>query len=100
MAEAEGESELGKRLVIDTILNRVDHEKFPNSVREVIYFPNAFSCISNGRIDRCYVTDDICNLVLEELEERTDSEVLYFRGSKYSKYGTPAMKVGNHYFSK
>lgn len=25
MAEAEGESELGKRLVIDTILNRIDH---------------------------------------------------------------------------
>lgn len=32
MAEAEGECEEGKRLVIDTILNRVDSASFPNTV--------------------------------------------------------------------
>ena len=32
MGEAEGECEEGKRLVIDTILNRVDHSSFPNSL--------------------------------------------------------------------
>ena len=32
MAEAEGESERGKRLVIDTVLNRVDSKKFPNTI--------------------------------------------------------------------
>ena len=52
MAEAEGESELGKRLVIDTILNRVDSELsyFPDTVEEVIYQPNQFSPIWNGRL--------------------------------------------------
>lgn len=42
MAEAEGECEEGKRLVIDTILNRVDSEHFPNSVYDVIYQRNQF----------------------------------------------------------
>ena len=32
MAEAEGESELGRRLVIDTVLNRVEDEHFPDSM--------------------------------------------------------------------
>lgn len=36
MGEAEGETELGKRLVIDTILNRIDHPSFPDTVKLVI----------------------------------------------------------------
>lgn len=67
MAEAEGECEEGKRLVIDTILNRVDHERFPDTVAEVIYQKNQFSSMWNGRVDRCYVMDNIVQLVKEEL---------------------------------
>ena len=66
MAEAEGESEEGKRLVIDTVLNRVDSEHFPNTIREVIYQPNQFTSMWNGRVDRCSVDDEICQLVMEE----------------------------------
>lgn len=40
MAEAEGECEEGKRLVIDTILNRVDSDYFPDTIRDVIYQRN------------------------------------------------------------
>ena len=39
MAEAEGECEQGKRLVIDTILNRMDSEYFPDNIHDVIYQP-------------------------------------------------------------
>lgn len=39
MAEAEGECEKGKRLVIDTILNRMDSEHFPDTAYDVIYQP-------------------------------------------------------------
>ena len=42
MAEAEGESEYGKRLVIDTILNRMDSEYFPNTISEVIINQDSF----------------------------------------------------------
>lgn len=99
MAEAEGECEEGKRLVIDTILNRVDHERFPNTVSGVIYQPNQFTSMHNGRVDRCHVDEYICQLVREELKSRTNTEVIFFHAGKYSNYGSPLMQVGNHYFS-
>ena len=100
MAEAEGESEEGKRMVIDTILNRVDSERFDNTIGEVIYAPNQFTSIWNGRIDRCYVADDIYQLVIEELSNRTNYDVLDFTAYQYGAYGTPMFQIGNHYFSK
>ena len=100
MAEAERESEEGKRMVIDTILNRVDSERFDNTISEVIYAPNQFTSMWNGRIDRCYVADDICQLVIEELTNRTNYDVLYFTAYQYGAYGTPMFQIGNHYFSK
>ena len=100
MAEAEGECEEGKRLVIDTILNRVDSEHFPDTVYEVIYQPNQFSSMWNGRVDRCEVRKDICGLVYEELESRTNYDVVFFTAGEYSAYGVPMFQVGNHYFSR
>ena len=99
MAEAESEPELGKRLVIDTILNRVDSPHFPNTVKEVIYQPSHFSSMWNGRVDKCEVTDEICQLVIEELESREDSDVVFFHSGKYGKWGKPMYNVENHYFS-
>ena len=99
MGEAEGESEEGKRLVIDVILNRLDSPRFANTVSGVIYAKNAFECMTNGRIDKCYVRDDIRQLVIEELRSRTNSNIHYFRTNYYHKFGTPVLQVGNHYFS-
>lgn len=99
MAEAEGESEYGKRLVIDTILNRVDSEYFPNTITEVIYQVNAFESLWNGRVDRCYVDEDIRKLVLEEMDNRTNNDVVFFTAGRYSIYGAPMFQEGNHYFS-
>jgi N-acetylmuramoyl-L-alanine amidase len=100
MAEAEGEPEEGQRLVIDTILNRVDSEfgYFPDTVHEVIYQKNAFSSMWDGRADRCYVMEELCQLVREELDNRTNKDVLYFTAGGYGRYGTPAFNVANHYF--
>ena len=99
MAEAEGENELGKRLVIDVVLNRVDSDAFPDTVYDVIYQQNQFTSMTNGRADRCYVQDEIRALVLEEIESRTNSDVLYFRAGRYHSFGTPVLQEGNHYFS-
>lgn len=100
MAEAEGECEEGKRLVIDTILNRVDHARFPNTIRDVIYQSNQFEAMWNGRVDKCYVRDDIRELVIEELLNRKNADVVFFRAGRYSSFGTPLFQVGNHYFSR
>lgn len=99
MAEAEGECEEGKRLVIDTVLNRVDSDEFPDTIHDVIYQKKAYTSMWNGRVDRVEITDEVIQLVKEELESRTNTDVLYFRTGHYSSYGTPLFKVENHYFS-
>lgn len=99
MAEAEGEPEEGKRLVIDVILNRVESPRFANTVEGVIYAKNAFECMWNGRVNRCYVRDDIRQLVIEEMISRTNSNIHYFRAGHYHNFGKPVVSVGNHYFS-
>lgn len=100
MAEAEGEPTEGKRLVIDTVLNRVDSPRWPNTIREVIYQPNQFVAMSNGRAERCRVTDEVRQIVREELLSRTNTEVVYFTAGGYGRYGTPMFSIGNHYFCK
>lgn len=99
MAEAEGETELGKRLVIDTILNRVDDSHYPGNVTDVIYEKNQFSSMWNGRIDRCYIMPEIVDLVKEELVERTNYDCIFFTAGGYSKYGKPMFQECCHYFS-
>lgn len=99
MAEAEGECEEGQRLVIDTILNRVDSDYFPDTVYDVIYQPNQFSSMWNGRLKHCEVKEDICELVKEEFESRTNQEVVFFTAGNYSKYGMPMFQIEHHYFS-
>lgn len=101
VGEAEGESELGKRLVIDTILNRVDTDIYPDTAYEVCYQKGQYSCIHNGRCNRCKkkVTQEILDLVKEEIIDRTNSEVLYFNTGGYNcKH--PIMQEGAHYFGK
>lgn len=99
LAEAEGESEMGKRLVIDTVLNRLDSEDFPNTVYGVVYQPYHYDPAWDGRIDLFSELDDAFKLVVDEIHNRTNTEVLYFRTDKFHEFGTPMEQVGNHYFS-
>ena len=99
LAEAEGEPEMGKRLVIDTVLNRLESEDFPNTVYDVIYQPYHYDPAWDGRIDLFSELDDAFKLVVDEIHNRTNTEVLYFRTDKFHEFGTPMEQVGNHYFS-
>jgi N-acetylmuramoyl-L-alanine amidase len=49
-AESKGEPFEGKIAVASVILNRVLSPGFPNTVEEVIFQPNAFSCVVNNEI--------------------------------------------------
>lgn len=99
MAEAEGECEYGQRLVIDVVLNRVDDPHFPDTIYDVIYQKNQFAGMYGDRITRCYVKDELVQLVKEELENRTNEDVVFFRTGHYHSYGVPIFQVGAHYFS-
>lgn len=99
MAEAEGESEKGKRLVISTILNRLESERFPDTVEDVVYQKNQFEVTTNGRLDKCYATEENVNFVKKELLSRSNYEVMFFTSGDYGRYGQPMFREGNHYFS-
>lgn len=49
-AEAEGEPFAGRVGVAAVVLNRVRHNRFPDSVAGVIFQPRAFEPVANGRI--------------------------------------------------
>lgn len=98
-AEAGNQGMLGKRLVCDVILNRVDSADFPNTITEVINQDGQFSVVSNGSINRVSVSDETFNACKLELIERTDSEILYFTARQYNPSGTPAYQHQDHYFS-
>ena len=99
LAEAEGESELGRRLVVDTILNRVDSDRHPNTIYDVIFQKGQFTSMWNGRTDRVTITDEARQLVRDEVANRTNYDVIYFRMYGYHKWGTPLFQEGCHYFS-
>lgn len=99
-AEAGNQSILGKRLVVDTILNRVDSPIFPATVKEVIYQPGQFSVAHNGQIDRVTPTAETYNAIALEFISRVSEEVIYFQPGGYPAYGEAWERVGDHYFSK
>jgi len=51
-AEARGEPYKGQVAVAAVVLNRVASSSFPNTISGVIYQSGAFSCVSNGQINR------------------------------------------------
>lgn len=101
-AEAENQTFMGKCLVVDTVLNRVDSSEFPNNISDVIYQNWQFSSVKDGRLELSFmkVTDEDYNAVISELNHRKDYEVMYFRTERYSDYGIPLYKYGDHFFSK
>lgn len=93
-SEAGNQDQIGKRLVVDVILNRVDAEDFPNNILDVVKQEGQFTEPSTT-----YTADDM-RAVDAELKKRLDYDILWFRTDKYHKYGEPAYQHGDHYFSR
>lgn len=92
-AEAGNQDLTGKRLVAACILNRVDSGLWPNSIEEVIFQPNQFTTWYRGISNECYEAVDL------ELQERSDTKVIFFCSCGYSYYGSPAFQHQDHFFS-
>ena len=97
VAESEGESELGKRLVIDTIFNRLESPYFPDTIYEVVYDNSQYTCVWNGRLDKVEYDEEIANLVMEEMINRTNSDVIYFKTDGFFNDNN-CIQEGNHFF--
>lgn len=92
-AEAGNQDYIGKRLVADVVLNRLNSEEFPNTVAGVIYSPGQFTHPA------AYYTDDCLAAVEAECMERLDYDILWFKINGFHKIGDPAYQHGAHYFN-
>lgn len=98
-AEAGNQGYTGKRLVACVILNRVEAEGFPDSIETVINQKNQFDVVACGSIYTVDVTQETFEAVTDELEQRSNRDILYFREGCYHSFGTPILKHKDHYFS-
>ena len=86
-AEAGGEDIIGKMLVANVVLNRVEDEHFPNSINEVIFQSDQgvtqFSPISDGRFYSVKVSQETVEAVNLVLQGEDNSQgALYFVARK------------------
>lgn len=86
-AEAGGEGIEGKMLVANVILNRVNHDKFPDTVKEVVFQQEngttQFSPIKDGRYETVKVSEETVEAVNKVLEGEDHSKgALYFVSRK------------------
>lgn len=90
-AEAAGEDMKGKILIVNVILNRVASDKFPNTIKKVIFQKNddgeyQFSPVKSGKYWKVKVTQETKNAVLRALEGEDYSKgALYFMSRKHAK---------------
>ena len=95
-AEAGNCDTKGKILVANVILNRMESEKFPDTVRGVVYQRHQFSPVSNGSINRCKVTGETVYAVDRALNGEDPSEgALYFMNRRASA-GSNVRWFDNH----
>lgn len=103
-AEAGNQDLTGKKLVVDTVLNRVADPDFPDTIEGVIYQKNQYSVVWNGQMrkyleGREAITDDCFTAVNEELIDQVDYAAIYFNAGGWPEYGTRLYKYGDHYFA-
>lgn len=108
-AEAKGEPYEGKVAVATVILNRVNHQEFPNTVKEVIYEQvnghYAFTPIKNGAINNAADAESIraVNEALAFSGQGTGSLYFYNPNTAQSDWifsRQVTVTIGNHRFAK
>ena len=99
-AEAHNQDVDGMKYVVAVVLNRQKSPLFPNTIEEVVYQSGQFSVISNGNFDKSIPEESDYEAVMQEVNHRSNTDILYFRAGGYGKSGKPAFKFKDHFFSK
>ena len=94
-AEAGTQDLMGKRLVADVILNRVESSAWPNTIEGVISQDRQFMVYPY--LSKTTPSQETIEACMMESGERVDTEIIYFTSCGY--ISKPAYKHGNHYFS-
>lgn len=108
-AEAGAEPYLGKVAVAAVVINRVLSPDFPNTVRDVIYQPNQFQPVKNGKINQVKPSEETISAVFAALKGVDPLRgSLYFYNPiisdpEWAKWHTtrqPTGVIGQHHFSR
>lgn len=95
-AEAGGESDYHKLCVGTVVMNRVDSEKYPNSIEGVIYQPGQYQCVTNSHINK-----EPSESSYEAAKSILDGRRMFRSSVVYQAefiQGKVVEKVGNTYF--
>lgn len=107
-SESRGEPFKGQVAVAAVVLNRVDSDKFPHSVKGVVYQPGAFTAVSDGQIN-LKPNDSAYKAVYLAIQgaDPTSGALYYYNpetaSSKWMKNRAKKMKtvkIGKHVFMK
>lgn len=104
-AEAKGETEKGKIAVANVVLNRVKHEEFPDSIKEVVFQKGQFSPVKSKKIyDK--PTEEAVEAAVKALEgDRVlEEDVIFFYNPKIAprswlRTREEAVTIGEHRFT-
>lgn len=88
-AEAGGEDTTGKMMVAGVVLNRVENDAFPDTVKEVVFQKDngtvQFSPVYSGRYDKVTISEETVEAVERVLDgEDVSKGALYFAARKYA----------------
>lgn len=111
-AEAGGEDFQGKKLVAHVVLNRLEHEQFPDTIEDVVFETRQgitqFSPVKDGRFYRVKVSEETKSAVEQAVKDEDNaSGALYFVNSEiadrsamkwFDSKCTYLFRHGNHDF--
>jgi N-acetylmuramoyl-L-alanine amidase len=105
-AEGRGEPYEGQVAIAAVVLNRVESPEFPNTVREVIYAPNAFSPVHDGGLSSAKANESTRNAVRNAVagHDPTNGSLYFFNPntatSSWIWSRTQTVRIANHIFAK
>ena len=91
----------GRILIAETILNRVNDDRFPDTVTGVLTQSGQFSTIRNGQsvTNRTSYSDEAVLIAYREIQNNDAPNVMFFNCIGYNGLGEPYDCVGGNYFS-
>lgn len=87
-------------MVALTIINRFQNGNMGETIREVIYYPNAYSVTKWNSFEQTEYNETTLKAVLKAIQENNHPhDMYYFRTEHYHRFGAPYMQSDDLYFS-
>lgn len=102
-SEANGEPFEGMIAVANVVMNRVESDKFPNTIKDVIYQKGQFQPVSNGKINNV-PSEKAIDAAKVAMEGNSNTNALFFYNptiatDKWIRTLTVSKVIGRHVFA-